>query len=108
MSTYAELKAQADALNAQAELARQTERMAAIAKCREFITEFDLAMSELGFKAGKQAKEKRKQSAGTFAVAKYKGPNGELWAGGKGRKPNWLKALTESGGNPEEYRIKPE
>ncbi len=105
MSTYAELKAQADALNAQAELASQTERMAAIAKCREFITEFDLAMSELGFKAGKQAKEKRRQNAGTFAVAKYKGPNGELWAGGKGRKPEWVRNVMASGGTLDTYAI---
>ena len=105
MSTYAELKAKADALNAQAELARQNERMAAIAKCREFITEFDLAMSELGFKAGKQAKEKRKQNAGTFAVAKYKGPNGEMWAGGLVRKPEWVRQVIASGGTLDAYAI---
>lgn len=105
MSTYAELKAKADELNAQAELARQTERMAAIAKCREFITEFDMAMSELGFKAGKQAKEKRKQNAGTFAVAKYRGPNGELWAGGKGRRPEWVRNVLAAGGTLDAYAI---
>ena len=106
MTTYAELKAQADALNARAELARQTERMAAIAKCREFITEFDLAMSELGFKAGKQAKEKRKQNAGTFAVyKKYKGPNGEMWAGGLGRKPEWVRQVLAAGGTLDAYAI---
>ena len=103
MSTYAELKAKADALNAQAELARQNERMAAIAKCREFITEFDLAMSELKFSESKTKKPRKAKEA---KAPTHRGPNGELWTeSNQGRKPNWITALITSGGDLEQYRI---
>jgi DNA-binding protein H-NS len=39
------------------------------------------------------------------APAKYKGPNGELWAGGPGRKPEWVRAALASGQNIESFRI---
>jgi DNA-binding protein H-NS len=36
---------------------------------------------------------------------KYKGPNGELWAGGLGRKPQWVRDVMAQNKNLEDYRI---
>jgi DNA-binding protein H-NS len=33
---------------------------------------------------------------------KYRGPNGEVWGGGLGRKPDWVNAL---GADIEKYRV---
>jgi DNA-binding protein H-NS len=49
--------------------------------------------------AKKAAKSKSK------AAAKYRGPNGELWAGGPGRKPEWVRTALAAGKNLEDYRI---
>ena len=37
--------------------------------------------------------------------AKYRGPNGETWAGGLGRKPEWVRAVLAAGKSLEDYRI---
>ncbi|MFM2262762.1 MAG: hypothetical protein RI959_1438, partial [Pseudomonadota bacterium] len=39
------------------------------------------------------------------APAKFKGPNGELWSGGPGRKPEWVRALLAEGKSIEDFRI---
>jgi len=36
------------------------------------------------------------------AKPKYRGPNGETWTG-KGKRPGWIKAIVEGGGNIEDY-----
>ena len=37
-------------------------------------------------------------------AAKYRGPNGETWAG-RGMRPRWLTALVNSGHNIEEFAV---
>lgn len=39
------------------------------------------------------------------AEPKYRGPNGELWSGGPGRKPQWVREVVQAGKSIEEYRI---
>jgi DNA-binding protein H-NS len=41
---------------------------------------------------------------GTTVAPKYRGPNGETWAG-RGVKPNWLAALIKKGNKQEKYLI---
>ena len=36
---------------------------------------------------------------------KYRGPNGEPWSGGPGRRPDWVKAVVAAGEDLENYRI---
>ena len=43
--------------------------------------------------------------AKSASVAKYRGPNGELWAGGPGRKPEWVRNAMAEGKNIEDFRI---
>lgn len=38
-------------------------------------------------------------------VVKYRGPNGETWGGGRGRKPAWVQAILDAGGDIEKYKV---
>jgi DNA-binding protein H-NS len=44
---------------------------------------------------------------GVKVPPKYRGPNGEEWAG-RGARPRWLTALVGKKGSVEKYRIKAE
>ncbi|TSE26178.1 DNA-binding protein Bv3F [Tepidimonas sediminis] len=101
MATYAELKAQAEALLRQAEQVRQQERAGVIADIRAKMKEYDITVEEL---AG-TARGGKRRSARSKAAPKYRGPNGETWSGGPGRKPGWVRAILEAGGDIEQYRI---
>lgn len=96
MTTYTELKTQADALMAQAEQIRKEERARAIADIQAKMAEWGITVEDLA--AGKPTASKSK------LPAKYRGPNGELWAGGPGRKPEWAKAAIAAG-ELEKYLI---
>lgn len=97
MTTYYELKSQADALMAKAEQIRKEERAWAISEIRAKMAELGLTVEDLG--------SSRKPAASRSKLpAKYKGPNGELWAGGPGRKPEWAKAAIAAG-ELEKYLI---
>jgi DNA-binding protein H-NS len=101
MATYTELMAQAQALMTQAEQARKNELSSAIADIKAKMKQYGITVGDLGGAtvAKKAGKSKSK------APAKYKGPNGELWAGGPGRKPEWVRAALAAGKNIESFRI---
>lgn len=99
MTTYIELKSQADALMARAEQIRAEERAGIIATIMELLRENGLTVEDLAMASRKPAANKTK------APAKYRGPNGELWSGGPGRKPDWVKAVLEAGESLEQYLL---
>lgn len=101
MATYAELKAQAEALLAQAEQLRKQERAGVIAEIRARMAEYGITAQELA-PAGRG---RRAGSARPKPEPKYRGPNGETWSGGPGRKPEWVRQILAAGGNIENYRI---
>jgi len=103
MSTYAELKAQAEALLAQAEQARKQELAAVIQDIKAKMKEFGLTAADLGGSSAGGAKKSSKSASS--APAKYRGPNGELWAGGLGRKPQWVKDVLAQGKNLDDFLI---
>ncbi len=98
MATYAELKAQAEALLVQAEQVRKQELVSVIAGIKATMKEHGITLEDLGGAA-------RKAGGRVKAPAKYKGPNGELWSGGPGRKPEWVRVLQAAGQDIETYRI---
>lgn len=53
----------------------------------------------MGEKIAKGVKDKEP------AVVKYRGPNGETWGGGRGRKPTWVQEIVDAGGDIEKYRV---
>lgn len=107
MLKYLELKQQAEALLQQAELARKEETGLAIAEIKEKMESFGLTLQDLRV-AGIDPGRPPSRISEVQTPAKYRGPKGELWAGGRGRKPDWaLKAIAENGeAGLEVYRIK--
>jgi len=103
MATYIELKQQADALLAEAEIVRKQEITEVVQRIKAKMKEYDLTLADLGGSAaGGQRKVAKSKST---APAKYRGPNGELWAGGLGRKPEWVRVIQAEGKNIEDFLI---
>lgn len=102
MATYSELMAQAQKLMAQAEQARKDELASTIADIKARMKQFGITAADLGGVASGGKKAGKSKSS---APAKYRGPNGELWAGGPGRKPEWVRAVLASGKSVEDFRI---
>lgn len=101
MATYSELMAQAQALMAQAEVARKEELSSVIADIKAKMKQFGITAADLGVMgAGKKAVKSK-----SSAPAKYRGPNGEMWSGGPGRKPEWVRAVLASGKSIDEFLI---
>ncbi len=101
MATYSELMAQAQALMAQAEQARKDELASVLADIRAKMKQYGITVADLGGTTSSKKAGKSKSAA----PAKYRGPNGELWAGGPGRKPEWVRAVLAAGKSVEDYRI---
>lgn len=100
MATYLELKQKAEKLMAEAEQMRKKEIDDVIAEIREKMKAFGLTVQDIGG-AG------RKRSSGGTAkgVAKYRGPNGETWSGGRGRKPRWVTEALAQGKKLEDFAV---
>lgn len=111
MATYLELKEQAEKLMAQAEEVRQRETEQAIAEIKEKMRAYGLTASDLGLAAsgaGTRARriQVKKASTSPAGTPKYRGPNGETWNGGRGRKPKWVVEALASGKKLEDLEIK--
>lgn len=102
LATYIELRAQAEAMFAQAEQLRKQELATVIQDIKSKMKEYGLTLADLGGSAAGPRKAAKSKSA---APAKYRGPNGELWAGGLGRKPEWVRSLMAQGKKIEDYLI---
>jgi DNA-binding protein H-NS len=61
--------------------------------------EGEAAPMSMGEKIAKASKSKEP------AEVKYRGPNGETWGGGRGRKPGWVQAIVDAGGDIEKYKV---
>ena len=93
MATYSELVSQANAIMVQAEQVRKQELSKVIADIKDKMREYGITTDDLGnVAAGRKAVATKSK-----APAKYRGPNGQLWSGGPGRKPEWAKAAMAAG-----------
>jgi DNA-binding protein H-NS len=104
MATYSELMAQAQNLMAQAEQARKTELAGVIADIKARMKQYGITVADLGGASAPGAKRMPK-AAKSAAAPKFRGPNGELWAGGPGRKPQWVRDVLAAGKSLDAYRI---
>ncbi|MDF0506486.1 H-NS histone family protein [Burkholderia cenocepacia] len=85
MSTYLELKAQADALAQQAEEARLAELDAIITSIREQVAEYDITPEQIFGRRRAVAASPRAPIA-----PKYRDPkSGATWSG-RGKAPQWI------------------
>jgi len=99
MATYQELKAQAEALLKQAEVARRAEIASVVAEIQARMKEFGITLEDL--KSGS-----KKAKARTAVAAKYRNPaTGESWSG-RGRTPKWLANELAKGRSKEAFLIK--
>lgn len=104
MATYLELKEQAEKLLAEAERMREQEIADAVADIKEKIRLYGLTAEDLGFAKSGPGRSGRAKSAA--AAIKYRGPNGETWAGGRGRKPQWVTEALKEGKKLEDFAVK--
>lgn len=91
-------------LRKQAEELRNRERAGVIEEVRQKIAEFGLTAADL--KLSTRTPGKRSVSAAPAKVAKYRGPAGETWSGGRGRKPRWVTEALAAGKSLSDYEIK--
>ena len=109
MATYQELKQQAEKLMAEAERMREQEIADAIADIKSKIDLYGLTAADLGLARntgapGGPRNQRPAKSAGKSPI-KYRGPNGETWSGGRGRKPQWVVQALKDGRNLEEFAV---
>jgi DNA-binding protein H-NS len=103
VATYLELKEQAEKLLAEAERMREQEIADAIADIKRKIDLYGLTAADLGFARGGPGNSRPKAAK---SPVKYRGPNGETWSGGRGRKPQWVAQALKEGRSLEEFAVK--
>lgn len=107
MATYLELKEQAEKLLAEAERMREQEIADAIADIKRKIELYGLTAADLGFaRAAGPGSSRGGKAAKPAATIKYRGPNGETWSGGRGRKPQWVADALAQGRSLEDFAVK--
>ena len=106
MATYLELKEQAEKLLAEAERMREQEIAEAIADIKRKIGLYGLTAADLGFARATGPVSSRPKKAAARSEVKYRGPNGETWSGGRGRKPQWVTQALQQGRKLEEFAVK--
>ena len=105
MATYLELRAKGEKLLAEAEELRVKELNDVIADIKEKVKAYGLSAQDLGFAGGGATRRKRSSSSTTKAAVKYRGPNGETWSGGRGRKPRWVTEALAAGKTIEQFAV---
>jgi DNA-binding protein H-NS len=93
VADYKELRAQAQELLKQAEVARRAESAAVVADIRAKMGEYGITVEDL--------KRGLKQPKGAASAARYRNPaTGETWSG-RGRAPKWM-VQEEAAGQPRD------
>lgn len=105
MATYLELRAKGEKLLAEAEELRIKELNDVIQDIKEKVKAYGLNAQDLGFSGGGAARRKRSSGSSTKAAVKYRGPNGETWSGGRGRKPRWVTEALAAGKKIEQFAV---
>jgi DNA-binding protein H-NS len=100
MPSYQELMQQAKDLMAQAEKVRDAERQGVIDQIKATMAANGITLADLGGRGGRRAGGAKKS-----AEVRYRGPNGETWSGGRGRRPDWVMQLQAQGQDIEQYRV---
>ena len=92
-------------LRKQAEELRSKERAAVIEEVRQKIAEYGLSVADLKLSVRGAPGKRSGAAAQPKAVGKYRGPNGESWSGGRGRKPRWVTEALASGKSLSDFEI---
>jgi DNA-binding protein H-NS len=92
-------------LRQQAEALRNQERAGVIEEIRKKIAEYGISASDLKLTA-RAAGRRAAVAAPARGAAKYRGPTGETWSGGRGRKPRWVTEALAAGKSLADFEIK--
>ena len=103
MATYLELKQRAEKLMEEAEQMRQRETQDVIADIRQKMEAYGITLQDLG--GGAAGRKRSVRGAAKSATVKYRGPNGETWSGGRGRKPRWVQEALKAGKKIEDFAV---
>jgi len=101
MATYLELKQKAEKLMQEAEEMRIKELNDVIADIKGKIAAYGLTAQDLGLPGA--PRRRRAPSPKAAPTVKYRGPNGQTWSGGRGRKPQWVVDALASGKKLEDF-----
>jgi DNA-binding protein H-NS len=93
-------------LRKQAEDLRNQERAGVIEDVRRKIAEYGLTAADLKLSARGGSVKRSVGAPVAKAAAKYRGPTGETWSGGRGRKPRWVTEALAAGKSLSEFEIK--
>ena len=111
MQNLSHIRAQIEALKAQELEILTTQRKAAADEAKKLIAEFGLSASEVGLGGSGRvvigraiiAAKPAKAAKAARTVRYQDGSN--TWSGGRGPKPNWVKAVLAAGGDVEKFRV---
>lgn len=98
MPSYSELKTKAEKLLAEAEEVRKTEVASVIAEIQEKMTLYGITTQDLNKGAGSRNRQVNTR-------IKYRGPEGQGWVGGRGRKPDWILAALKAGKDIKQFEV---
>ena len=104
----AEHKKRMDALKeVEAQLAaiRAANREAKLVELKKQIADYGFTAIDVFGNIATPSKPKKTKKTKTELVVRYRDENGNTWHGGKGPNPKWVKAIKDSGGNIEKYRV---
>ncbi|MCR5868145.1 H-NS family nucleoid-associated regulatory protein [Aquincola sp. J276] len=102
--SFADLQAEIQKLQAQADALREEEKAGVVARIREAITAYELTERDLFGTTSRVAAKKRgrpARSAGAREVA-YADGTGNVW-GGRGPRPRWLREALQQGKSLEDF-----
>ena len=107
MSSLEELNAKIAELTRQAEEIKAQERGNVIAELRQKIELYSITARDLRLDIPSEPYRERRRAgmSGEKPVPKYSDGQGNFWAGGRGRKPQWVQNIINEGGDIETYRI---
>lgn len=108
--TLAQLQAQIDVLNRQAEVLRQKEKGEVVARIKEAIATYEISASDLfatkrkpRVDAGGRVGKKKPAAKKTNSSAAYRDGSNQ-WSG-RGPRPKWLRELLAAGRSLDEFRV---
>lgn len=102
VKNYLAMKAEAEAILAEAEKVRQVEIAGVIQKIRQMAAEFGLGAEEI-FGGGRKTYTKSSKNKSP-SEAVYAHPDGRTWSG-RGRRPDWINAAMATPEGIDVYKI---
>ena len=91
-------------LRKQAEELRNHERAGVVDELRKKIAEYGISAADLRL-TGRGPAKRASIAPAAKGVAKYRGPAGETWSGGRGRKPRWVTEALAAGKSLSDFEI---